>query len=178
MKAMHSKSTLVVIIILIFASLSNASARQNKLTLTDKDRRAITQIALIEGIKDFRSRFKKPSILDNCQTLFLRNEEVLFLSTNNIEPKFVPKISNFHFEIMTPDEIETELETNRRHCYFSFERFENTGTKVEITLSKTLNLWSCPTCVLYIYAERIVYEFRKVKGKWIVRYLRGFTLES
>ncbi|MGI8656835.1 MAG: hypothetical protein ACR2LC_16645 [Pyrinomonadaceae bacterium] len=174
MKQMIALSVLLLIICNPLAALT----RQGTLQLTDADRKAIISSALNLGLEDLKETFKKPSILDNCQTLTLRDEEVVFLSTKNLDRNLVPKIEGIHFEFMNQDEIKAEVVENKRHCYLAFDRFEIIGSKVVVNLVRHLDYRHCPKCILYVYEEGVVYEFSQVDGKWQGKYKNSYSMES
>lgn len=157
---MKTRMSMTVALSLALVLNLSASDRSRKSRLTNKDKSTIIQIALTDAIERLKLNSKEPSILDNCRTLILGNDEVVFLSTRNIEPKTVSNIQGVHFEFMSSDEITKEVEANDRLCYFEFNGFEDVGSKVRVHLHKYLRRR------VYIYGELLTYEFSKVSGKW------------
>ncbi len=177
MRRIKQTISLSMLLLLPCSSLATSNY-QRKLQLTYEDRKIIISSALNLGLDDLKQRFKKPSILDNCQSISLQDEEVVFLSSENIDRNLVPKVGNIHFEMMSPDEIKGEVVANRRHCYLAFDRFEVVGSKVVVNLVRHLDYRHCPKCILYVYGEGIVYEFSRENKKWIGRYKNSYSIES
>jgi hypothetical protein len=167
-------------IVLGFAILfaSPPVAQCQKTRLSERDRKAVIESVLNMALRDWGGRFERPSILDNCQTLSLHDDQVIFLSIVNIDPKSAPRIAGVHFELMTPKEIRAEVEVNQRRCYLAFDRFEDVGSKVVVTVAKHLDSQQCPKCILYHYVEAITYEFSKASGKWRGEYKGQYVQES
>ena len=163
---------LLVGLVLILCLSTEAQKRRGKLRLTDDDKRAIVSAVLADGFEELSAQPKGSSILDNCQDLILRDEKVAFISTKNIERKFVPEIAGVHFEFMTPSEIEDTVKANDKHCYFEFTRFEVVGSKVAVMFGKYLKR------PVYIYGDAFRYEYTKVAGKWQGKYIGKTSVES
>jgi hypothetical protein len=161
-----------IALVLVLSFLAAARERKPRLQLTDDDRKAIVESVFADGFEELNAVTSEPNILNNCPTLTLHNEAVAFISTKNIEGRFVPKIAGIHFEFMTPDEIKKEVTTTDRHCFFEFTRFAVTGSKVMVDFGKFLKR------PVYIYGESFRYEFTKVSGKWQPKYLARAVIES
>lgn len=168
----RKRTTSLLTFILVVCFASAAQNRKAVLRLTEKDRQAIIEWVFADGFEELNATLEKPNILNNCPKLLLHDEEVVFVSTRNIEPKLVPKIAGIHFEFMTPDEIKKAVQDNDRHCYFEFKRFEVVGSKVMIDFGKYLKR------PVYIYGESFQYEFVKVSGKWQGKYIGNVSIES
>src|SRR5687768_6710890 len=139
MVVIHTKLIALVIgVFLVLCLPAEAQKRKVPLRLTDADKKAIVSAVFADGFEELNAKLGGPSILDDCMDMILRDEKVTFVSTKNIESKFVPKIAGVHFEFMTPSEIEDALKTNDQHCYFEFTKFEIAGPKVAVTFGKFL----------------------------------------
>jgi hypothetical protein len=146
--------------------------RTGTLQITDEDKRTIVSAVFADGFEELNAPLGGSSALDTCPDLILRDERVAFISTKNIDRKFVPQIAGAHFEFMTPSEIEDAVKANDKHCYFEFTRFEVVGPKVAVTFGKYLKRPAS------IYGEAFTYEYTKVKGKWQGKYIGKTTRES
>jgi len=144
--------------------------RTGTLQITDEDKRTIVSAVFADGFDELNAPLGGSSILDGCSDLILSDERVTFISTKNIDRKFVPQIAGAHFEFMTPSEIEDAVKANDKHCYFEFTRFEVAGPKVAVTFGK---YFKRPAS---IYGEAFKYEYTKVKGKWQGKYIGKTTL--
>lgn len=149
---------------------TQAQKRSRPLLLTDEDKSSIVSAVFADGFEELNAPLGGSSILDGCPDLILRDERVVFISTKNIDRKFVPQIAGAHFEFMTPGEIEDAVKANDKHCYFEFTRFEVVGPKVAVTFGK---YFKRPAS---IYGEAFKYEYTKVKGKWQGKYIGKTTL--
>jgi len=163
---------LLVGLVFVLCLPAEAQKRRGKLRLTDEDKTAIVSAVFADGFEELNAQFGGSSILDNCQDLILRDERVAFISTKNIEPKFVPKIAGVHFEFMVPSESEETVKASDKHCYFEFTRFEIVSPKVEVMFGKYLKRPG------YIYGEFFRYEYTKVAGKWQGKYIGKTFIES
>jgi len=159
-------------LLLVLSFLADARERKPRLRLTSDDRKAIVKSVFTDAFAELNAVTPEPSILNNCLTLTLHNETVAFISTKNIERRFVPEIAGIHFEFMTPDEIQKEVTATDRHCFFEFTKFELSGSKVMVHFGKFLKR------PVYIYGESFRYEFTKVSGKWQRKYIDRLVIES
>lgn len=166
----RNAASIALLLVLFFL----ADARQSKprLQLTDDDRKAIIESVFTDGFEELNAVTPEPSNLNNCLTLSLHNKTVAFISTKNIERRFVPNLAGIHFQLMTPDEIKKEVSASDRFCFFEFTRFTVTGPKVVVHFGKFLKR------PVYIYGESFSYEFSKVAGKWQRKYIDRIILES
>lgn len=137
---------------------------------TDEDKRTIVSAVFADGFEELNAPLGGSSALDTCPNLILGNERVAFISTKNIDRKFVPQIAGAHFEFMTPSEIDDAVRANDKHCYFEFTRFDVVGPKVAVTFGKYLKRPAS------IYGEAFNYEYSKVKGKWQGKYIGRATI--
>ena len=151
---------------------AGAQKRKVPLRLTDADKKAIVSAVFADGFEELNAKLGGSSILDDCMDMILRDEKVTFVSTKNIESKFVPQIAGVHFEFMTPGEIEDAVKANDKHCYFEFTKFEIAGPKVAVTFGKFLKRPSS------IYGEAFSYEYTKVAGKWSGKYIAKTNIRS
>jgi len=171
--SMNSKRAAAVIALIVALTLSaHGRERKLRLRLTDDDRKAIVESVFSDRFDELNAKTSKPNILNDCLHLVLNDETVAFISTNNIERRFVPKIAGVHFEFMTPDEIKKGVKASYRHCLFEFTRFEVAGSAVMVDFSKLLG--RAP----YFYSEIFRYEFTKVAGKWQRKYIGSVISES
>ncbi|SRR6266404_3203626 len=149
------KSTLLLLALCV----STATHSQNtSLPLTDKDRKAIVQSVFNDGFDELNATLVTANILNNCLTPILNNQKVSFISTRNIESKFVPQLAGKHFEFLTPEKIAEQVKALDGECYFEFRRFEVVNSKVVVEFGKYLKR------PVYIYGESFRYEYRKVQG--------------
>ena len=151
---------------------AEAQKRNGKLRLTDEDKKAIVSAVFADGFEELSAPLGGSSILDNCPDLILGNERVVFVSTKNIEPKFVPKIAGVHFEFMAASGIEEAVKANDKHCYFEFTRFEVEGAKVVVMFGKYLKK------PVSIHGEAFKYEYTKVGARWQGKYIGKTSIES
>jgi hypothetical protein len=173
MNAIDTKQILLVVgLVFVLCLPLQAQKRTGKLRVSDEDKKAIVSAVFADGFEELNARIGGSSILDNCQDLILRDERVAFISTKNIESKFVPAIAGVHFEFMAASEIDDAVKANDQHCYFEFTRFEVVGTKVAVTFGKYLKR------PRYIYGEAFRYEYTKVAGKWQGKYIGKTNIES
>jgi hypothetical protein len=172
MGVIDAKLALVVGLVFVLCLSVAAQRRRGKLLLTEKDKRAIVSAVFADGFEELNARIGGSSILDTCQELILRDNRVAFISTKNIESKFVPEIAGIHFEFMAASEIDEAVKANDKHCYFEFTRFEVVGPKVEVIFGKYLKR------PRYIYGEAFRYEYIKLDGKWQGKYIGKTGIES
>ena len=163
---------LLVSLVLVLCLPAEAQKRRGKLRLTDEDKRAIVSAVFADGFEELNAQLGGSSVLDNCQDLILGDKKVAFISTKNIEPKFVPQMAGVHFEFMTPGDIEAAVKANDKHCYFEFTRFEVIGPGVAVIFGKYLKR------PVKIYGEAFRYEYKKVAGKWQGKYIGKTNIES
>jgi hypothetical protein len=144
--------------------------RPGPLPITDEDKKIIVSAVFADGFEELNAPLGGSSLLDGCPDLILRDERVSFISTKNIDRKFVPQIAGAHFEFMTPGEIEDAVKANDKHCYFEFTRFDVGGPKIAVTFGKYLKRPAS------IYGEAFKYEYSKVKDKWQGKYIGKTTI--
>ncbi len=136
--------------------------------ITNKDKAQIIKSILLEF--DFLNRH-----------LVLAGEkrEVVYLSTENISPKFLPKISGINFVLVNPQEIKEKA--NTLFGYYAFEEFKVEDSKVLVSFS---NIYKdtrikCSGCAGSANSTHgIRYEFRKVSGKWQRKKVNGYASGS
>ena len=145
--------------------------RTANLQITDEDKKIIVSAVFADGFEELNAPLGGSSTLDGCPDLLLRDQRVAFISTKNIDRKFVPQILGVHFEFMTPGEIEDAMKANDKHCYFEFTRLEVAGPKVVVAFGKFLKRTAS------LYGEAFKYEYTKVKGKWQGKYIEKTTVE-
>src|SRR5687768_7550726 len=173
MVVIHIKFIALLIGVVVVLSLpAEAQRRKGPLRLTEEDKKAIVSAVFADGFEELNAKLGGSSVLDSCMDLILRDEKVTFVSTKNIESKFVPQIAGVHFEFMSPREIEDAAKANDKHCYFEFTKFEIAGPKVAITFGKYLKR---PTS---IYGETFRYEYTKAAGKWVGKYIGKTNIQS
>jgi len=174
MIAIYTKLFALVIGV-FFALCLPVEAQRRKpppLRLTDDDKKAIVAAVFADGFEELNAKLGGSSILDTCMDIILRDEKVTFVSTKNIDAKFVPPIAGMHFEFMAPAEIEDAVKANDKHCYFEFTKFDLAGTKVAVVFGKFLKRRTS------IYGETFSYEYTKVAGKWQGKYIAKTNVQS
>ncbi|MGI9064823.1 MAG: hypothetical protein ACR2HX_00225 [Pyrinomonadaceae bacterium] len=175
MRVIDTKRIALLLGLVFFLCLPTEAQRRARaqrtatLQITDEDKRTIVSAVFADGLNELNAPLGGSSILDGCPDLILGDERVTFISTKNIDRKFVPQISGAHFEFMTLSEIDDAVKANDKHCYFEFTRFEVVGPKVAVTFGKYLKRPAS------IYGEAFKYEYTKVKGKWQGKYIGKTT---
>jgi hypothetical protein len=170
---------LVLISALMLSGATGCLAQQGRRPLADKDKRTIVGLVLRETLSGRKRGDQRPGVLDSCRAYHLQNDRVIFISTLNIRPDIVPRLPGFHFELMTPDEIYREVDTNKRHCYIEFNGISVKAGKVTVHLQEALVGWGgCEGCAKSLYADGTVYEARKVSAGWRIRRIRKYQLVS
>jgi hypothetical protein len=177
MSIKNSKRTATVIVLLLVLSLiADGRGRKLRLQLTDDDKKAIVESVFSDRFEELNAITSKPSSLNDCLDLVLNGETVAFISTNNIEHRFVPKIAGVHFEFITPDELKKGVRASDNHCLFEFKRLEMTGSTVMVDFGKFMRRFQRRAG--FFYSETFRYEFTKVSGKWQRRYIDKVVSES
>ena len=124
------------------------------------------------------------SILSNfdfSKRLFYKDEkkDVVYLSTEDLSPDFVPKVGGINFVLVSPKEIKEKTETV--FGYYVFEDFRAEGSTVLVSFTNVYidSRTRCSGCAGSASSSHgIRYEFRKVDGKWQGKILYGYGSES
>ena len=90
-----------------FDCFADDSQNSKKTLLSDKDKAQIIKSVLQEF--DFLNRY----IYED------EKKEVVYLSTKNIPPKFVPTVSGINFVLLKPEEIEEKIKNGFGYFVFS-----------------------------------------------------------
>ena len=154
----------------ILAMVCCVVAQSQSQQLTDKDKKQILKAILNDAQSRFDANADLRNSFRNCQNLTLNNKRVIFLSTENIKRKFVPKIASIHFELMDKDQINAEVEANGQLCYLMVRGFTQNEGKIVVNLDRVvLTTGGCKGCLKGFYALSTSYECQKSK-KWQVGY--------
>ncbi len=152
-----------------FDCFADDSQNSKKNQLPDKDKSEIIKSVLQEF--DFLNRHIYKD----------EKKEVVYFSTKNISPKFVPKISGINFVLLKPKEIEEKIKNG--FGYFVFQKLESDKIKTSVCFeynyldtgyrNRNPGSSSSPFTV-----NGILYEFRKINDKWQGKALSGYGSQS
>lgn len=152
-----------------FDCFADDSQNSKKTLLSDKDKAQITRYVLQEF--DFLKRHIYKD----------EKKEVVYLSTKNISPKFVSKVSGINFVLLKPEEIEEKIKNG--FGYFVFQKLESDRIKTSVCFeykyldtgyrNKTPGSSGSPFTV-----NGISYEFRKINDKWQGKAISGYGSQS
>ena len=152
-----------------FDCFADNSQNSEKNQLPDRDKAQLVKTVLIEF--DFLNRH----IYKDEQ------KEIVYISTKNISPKYVPKISEIKFVLLNEREIEEK--TKNGFGYFVFQKIKSDKIKTSV-------------CFEYNYRDEnyskrnpgsssspftingILYEFHKINKKWQGKALYGYANQS
>lgn len=131
-------------------------------SVSNNDKAQIIQSMILRELSlsdEDRTRIVKPNPrrIDPCKNSkgSIRTEYIL---TKNIARSLLPKISCINFVLLGPEEIEAKSQEGIQ--YLSFDRFEVKGSMVEIHLATVYTRGRFSTLT------GVIYEYRKVSGRW------------
>ncbi len=150
------------------SSSLNIRANEDNITLTSEDRAEIMRDVLSREITRRREEESKYGTLK-------KGEFQIILSTLNIEPELVPKLTDVKFILMKPSEIEARMKREGRVQYLAFSEFRVEGSKVIVTL--LANNWS-RRARAFVSSQSFSYEYRQTKGKWAGKLIKSGMLIS
>jgi hypothetical protein len=157
----------------VMPSLSlNIRANEDDITLTNEDRAEIVRDVLTREITRRREEESKYRTLKKGEKT---GELQIILSTLNIEPELVPKLTDVKFILMKPDEIETRMKLEGRVHYLAFGEFRVEGSKVIVTLLD--NNWS-RRARAFVSSKSSRYEYSQANGKWAGKLINSGMLIS
>jgi hypothetical protein len=131
--------TLIFSFIVLLINVSDGNG--NDIQLTDKDKAQI-----IKSI--FLTKKLEGRIIG-----------IIYLSSENISPGLVPRISGIRIVLVSPEEIKERSKIN--FWYFAFGEFKVKGSKVLVSLGN--NSRHVRSGATY---QTTYYEYQKVKGRW------------
>lgn len=96
-----------------------------------------------------------------------------FLSTKNIKTKWIGEDKK-QFNLMSQSDIQHQADIKGDFEYYNFSTFKIKGTCVEVSLDY---IWAVGknSKTIYMSGEGQTYEFRKMDGKWIKRFVIGWV---
>ncbi len=147
-------------------------ANEDDITLTNKDRAEIVRDVLTREITRRREEESKYRTLKKGEKT---GELQIILSTLNIEPELVPKLTDVKFILMKPDEIETRMKLGGRVQYLALSEFSVEGSKVIVTLLD--NNWS-RRARAFVSSKSSRYEYSQANGKWTGNLIKSGMLIS
>ncbi|MFN7944015.1 MAG: hypothetical protein U0Z53_01465 [Blastocatellia bacterium] len=150
--------------VLTISSAINSQAQSNagaSLSITDDDKAQIIHAVLMEELSlsdEDRTRIIKPSPTrtEPCKDSASRRTE--YISSKNISASLLPKLNCINFILLGPEELERKSQEGIQ--YLSFDRFEVKGSKVEVRLATVHAKGK------FFSTTGVIYEFRKVSGRW------------
>lgn len=150
-----------------FNPLSADFENRKDIQITARDKSQIVKSILLEF--DFLNRHSYKG----------EKKGVVYLSTENISPIFIPKVSGINFVLVSPKEIEGK--TNTIFGYYTFGMFKVKDSKIFVSFGNVYrdSRIPCSGCSGSASSTNgISYEFRKVKGKWQGKALNGYASGS
>jgi hypothetical protein len=153
---------LLIIVGFVMPSLSlNISANEGDITPTREDRAEIVRDVLNREITRRREGESKHGAVK-------KGEVQIILSTLNIEPEVVPKLTDVKFILMKPSEIQV-----LRKSSLAFSEFRVEGSKVIVTLVATTLSRGFRA---FVSSRSFTYEYRRTKGKWAGKLIKSGML--
>ena len=136
----HTATLLLLVIVTLQLSTSSvAHAGEGGLSLDDRDRALIMESVLK---RELAGKVKR------C-----------VLSTENIDPRLLPRISGVKIVPLDPDKIQERAKLSGGFKYLAFTKFEVQGTKVVVIVEYT---WSGDNT----WKGGSTYEYIKTSGRW------------
>jgi hypothetical protein len=96
----------------------------------------------------------------------LKDKRNVVLSTENIPPRFVPKVSGVNLILLSPEQIKRKANLEGDFVFFSFRNIESNGDRISVVLTNT---WvkSKNSRKVYLSGGGMFLEYRKENDKWV-----------
>lgn len=103
----------------------------------------------------------------------LKDKKNVVLSTENISPSLVPKLTGVNLILLSPEEIQEKANLEGDFTYLSFGEIRANGDKIFVVLRNT---WvkSKTSKVMYLSGGGMFLEYRKENGKWVGEVVGGW----
>lgn len=168
-----AKFFIALIFLLIFAL--QVSAQKSKpaknLTLSANDKTEIINQIFEDGFRKLMENSEN-SAFQTCLIPLVKNEKVVFISTE-IEKEFIkPDFEGYRFMVMSDPQMRSQVLKEKGECYFRITPFIISKSKVKVILARFFTLSA------YIYGTGFRYEFKKIKGKWEMSLLGNYNIVS
>lgn len=141
------------------------SSPKGSSVVTDEDKIQITKSILETAL------ISKPKIPD--YNLLTEGKDSIILSTKNIKPNWVPILPGIPLVLMKPQDIQRKADREGDFLYLSLTKFVIKGSCVAVSLDNT---WAVgkKSGMGYLSGGGFTYEYHKVAGKWIGKFVSGY----
>ena len=137
--------------------------KTNHITLTELDKLEIIKPTLERAL--FNKQIPDYGLL--------KDKANVVLSTKNISPNLVPKLTGVNLILLSPDKIQEKADSEGDFTYLSFGEITANGDKIFVVLANT---WvkSKTSHKVYMSGGAMFLEYRKENSKWIGEIVGGW----
>jgi hypothetical protein len=169
----YSDGFKLTLVLLVLAVSGQGAANTRHLWITDADRAEIINRTLEPEFAGQEVNDRDDRVTDF--ELMMKAKGGIVLSAKNIKRKLIPRLSQFKLLVLQPREIQEKADREGDFLYLLFSQFDVKGSRVVVTLNK---VWARAKTsnVTYMSGGRVTYEYRKVNGRWVRKFLKGYVV--
>lgn len=163
----------LIFVFLVIAMNVDGSVKARRNPITKADKTDIIGQTLGPVLVGQKVNDKDDQITDF--ELLMRAKDGIVISVKNIERNLVPQMPQIKLLVLTPHEIQEKANREGDFLYLLFSQFDIKDSKVVVTLRK---VWAKGKAsnVTHMSGGAETYEYRKVNGRWVRKFLRGYVV--